>query len=52
MRRADARVQHPDIYVTPKRRRTLDPKTIEQIAESMVDEGQRAPIMVREDGSH
>ncbi len=40
-----------DIYVTVERRRTLDPKTIEQIAESMIDEGQRAPIMVREDGS-
>ncbi len=40
-----------DIYGMVKRRRTLDPKTIEQIAESMINEGQRAPIMVREDGS-
>ena len=40
-----------DIYVTVKRRRTLGPKTIEQIAESMFDEGQRTPIVMREDGS-
>jgi len=39
-----------DIYVPVKRRATLDPKTVEQIAESMIDEGQRTPIMVREDG--
>lgn len=35
-----------DIYVTVKRRRTHDPKTIEQIAESMIDEG---PSKVRSD---
>lgn len=39
-----------DIYVPVKRRATLDPKTVEEIAESMIDEGQRTPIMVREDG--
>ena len=33
-----------------KRRRTLDPVTVNTIAESMLDEGQRAPIMVRRDG--
>ena len=39
-----------DIYVPVKRRATLDPKTVEEIAESMIDEGQRTPIMVRADG--
>ncbi len=39
-----------DIYVPVKRRRTLDPKTVEEIAESMIEEGQRTPIMVRADG--
>ena len=40
-----------DIYVPAKRRRTLDPKTVEDIAESMLEEGQRTPILVREDGA-
>lgn len=40
-----------DIYVPAKRRRTLNPKTVETIAESMIEEGQRTAIMVREDGA-
>lgn len=39
-----------DIYVPAKRRRTLDPKTVQAIAESMMEEGQRMPILVRRDG--
>ena len=39
-----------DIYVPVKRRRTLDQKTVDEIAESMLDEGQRTPILVRADG--
>ena len=39
-----------DIYVPVKRRRTLDPATVNAIAESMLEEGQRTPIMVRRDG--
>ncbi len=39
-----------DIYVPVKRRATLDPKTVEEIAESILEEGQRTAIMVREDG--
>ncbi len=39
-----------DIYVPVKRRRTLDPVTVNAIAESMLDEGQRTPIRVRRDG--
>ena len=40
-----------DIYVPAKRRRTLNPKTVEEIAESMIEEGQRTAILVREDGA-
>ena len=39
-----------DIYVPVKRRRTLDPVVVNTIAESMLEEGQRTPIMVRRDG--
>jgi ParB-like chromosome segregation protein Spo0J len=37
-----------DIYVPVKRRKTLDEKTVEAIAESMMEEGQRTAIRVRE----
>lgn len=39
-----------DIYVPVKRRRTVDPARVNEIAESMLNEGQRTPIMVRRDG--
>ncbi len=39
-----------DIYVPVKRRRTIDPETVKAIAESMLEEGQRTPILVRRDG--
>ncbi len=39
-----------DIYVPVKRRRTLDPVTVNTIAENMLEEGQRTPILVRRDG--
>ena len=39
-----------DIYVPVKRRRTLDPVTVNTIAESMLEEGQQMPILVRRDG--
>ena len=38
-----------DIYVPAKRRRTLRSKTVDEIAESMLDVGQRTPILVRRD---
>ena len=37
------------IYVPTKRRKTLDPKIVDEIAESMLEEGQRTPILVRPD---
>ncbi len=39
-----------DIYVPVKRQQTLDPSTVNEIAESMLEEGQQMPIQVRRDG--
>ena len=38
------------IYVPVKRRQTLDEAKVQQIAESIAEEGQKAPILVRPDG--
>ena len=43
-------VRVADVYVPAARRKTLDPDKAEQIAESMIDEGQLTPIQVRVDG--
>ncbi len=37
-------------YIPVRRRRTLDPAAVEAIAESMPEEGQRTPILLRWDG--
>ena len=39
-----------DIYVPVKRRATLDPKRVEELAESILANGQESPILVRRDG--
>ena len=39
-----------DIYVPVKRRGTLDPARVKEIAESMLEVGQETPILVRPDG--
>jgi sulfiredoxin len=39
-----------DIYVPTARRKTIDPVRVAEIAESMLEEGQKMPIMVRTDG--
>jgi sulfiredoxin len=39
------------IYVPVKRRSTLDPKRVEEIAQSMLVDGQTTPILVRPDGA-
>ena len=39
-----------DIYVPVKRRRTLKPALVDEIAESMLEDGQHTPILVRRDG--
>ncbi|MCK6453145.1 MAG: ParB N-terminal domain-containing protein [Alphaproteobacteria bacterium] len=39
-----------DIYVPAKRRTTLKPETVQEIAKSMLEKGQLTPILVRRDG--
>jgi ParB-like chromosome segregation protein Spo0J len=39
-----------DIYVPAKRRATLKPGLVQEIAASMLEVGQQTPIMVRQDG--
>ena len=39
-----------NIYVPVKRRATLDPKRVDEIAQSMLTDGQQTPIQVRADG--
>jgi sulfiredoxin len=39
-----------DIYVPVKRRATLKPATVAEIAASILDIGQQSPILVRRDG--
>jgi ParB/RepB/Spo0J family partition protein len=39
-----------NIYVPMKRRATLDPKKVQEIAESILQSGQQTPILVRQDG--
>jgi sulfiredoxin len=40
-----------DIYVPTKRRTTLKPEHVREIAESMLAVGQQTPILVRQDGA-
>jgi sulfiredoxin len=40
-----------DIYVPVKRRATLEQKRVDEIAASMLEEGQQTPILVRPDGA-
>jgi sulfiredoxin len=42
--------QIANIYVPVKRRSTLKPEVVEQIAQSMLENGQETPILVRRDG--
>ncbi len=39
-----------DIYVPSKLKRTLKPKTVDEIAESLLQTGRMTPILVRRDG--
>ena len=39
-----------DIYVPTKRQKTVDPAAVAAIAESILEEGQRMPILVRREG--
>ncbi|MBT6095498.1 MAG: ParB N-terminal domain-containing protein [Rhodospirillaceae bacterium] len=37
-----------DVYVPVKRKKTLEPDKVDAIAESMLEEGQKNPIQVRQ----
>jgi len=39
-----------DIYVPVKRRATLKPATVQELAASILEKGLQTPIMVRQDG--
>ena len=39
-----------EIYIPTARRKTVDPERVAKLAESMLEEGQKTPIMVRDDG--
>ena len=39
------------IYVPAERRKTLDLKRVDEIANSMLESGQQTPILVRADGA-
>ena len=39
-----------EIYVPAKRRATLDPVRVRELAESILQEGHQTPILVRPDG--
>lgn len=45
----DVTVRIDDIYVPAKRRKTLDPERVDALAESILEQGQQAPILVRKD---
>ena len=38
-----------NVYVPVKRRATLKPETVQEIAQSMLEVGQQVPILVRRD---
>jgi ParB-like chromosome segregation protein Spo0J len=40
-----------EIYVPVKRRATLKPATVQELAQSMLEIGQQTPILVRRDGN-
>ena len=40
-----------DIYVPIKRRSSLNQETVDSLAEAILEEGQKVPIQVRQDGA-
>jgi len=46
----DEKIPIDEIYVPAKRRTTLNPETVEQLAAEILEEGQKSPILVRHDG--
>jgi ParB-like chromosome segregation protein Spo0J len=39
-----------DVYIPAKRKRTLDQAKVDELAESVMEEGLKIPIQVRQDG--
>ncbi len=39
-----------DVYIPAKRKRTLDQANVDQLAESILEDGLKVPIQVRQDG--
>jgi len=50
MLNVDKKIKIDDIYVPMAKRKTLDPAKVEAIANSMLEGGQKTPILVRPDG--
>lgn len=46
----DRKIPIDEIYVPVKRRATLDPGNVERLAAAILEEGQKTPILVRQDG--
>lgn len=46
----DQKIPIAEIYVPTKRRATLDTESVERLAASILEEGQKLPIQVRHDG--
>lgn len=44
------RLKIEDIYVPVKLKNDLDPRKVEELAESILENGQETPISVRDDG--
>lgn len=47
----EERIPIAEIYVPTKRRTTLDPQTVDELAAAILEEGQKSPILVRHDGA-
>ena len=47
----DKRLEIADIYVPVKRRKTLNGEAVADLAESIMEDGMKVPILVREDGA-
>jgi len=46
--KAEQPVAIADVYVPVKRKKTLEPDKVEAIAESILEDGQKTPIQVRQ----
>jgi ParB-like chromosome segregation protein Spo0J len=46
----EVKVEIAKIYVPMARRKTLEPARVESLAEDILENGQKAPILVRPDG--